>query len=83
MKTLRRLFGAFVLAITFALLVSAGEMSTPLAPPQPAQAPTTAGGEISTGVNGDIHTTNSDEAATGDVVAEAALSLLQGVLSLL
>jgi hypothetical protein len=38
---------------------------------------------MTTGVNGDIHTGNSDEATAGDAVVAGALSLLQGVLSLL
>jgi hypothetical protein len=80
MRTARRIFSAFVLAITLAVSTSAGVMSTPDEPPPPAP---TAEGEPSTNLNGVIHTTNSDEAAAGDVVAEAALSLLQGVLALL
>jgi hypothetical protein len=83
MKTLRRLFGASVLTITFALLVSAGEMSTPLAPPQPAPTSATMEGQIEIGRNGGIHTGNSDEATAGDAVVAGALGLLQGVLSLL
>jgi hypothetical protein len=80
MKSLRRLFGASVLILTFALFTSAGEMSTPLAPPQPAPTPAQAQGEITTGVAGDISTTE----ATADVVlAEAVVDLVQGVLALL
>ena len=81
MKTLRRTFAAYVLVFTLALSVSGGDMSTPLAPPQPAQA--TPGGEISTPLNGDMHTGNSDEATAGDALAGAALSLMQSVLALL
>jgi hypothetical protein len=83
MKAFRLIFAAYVLVFTLALSVFGGDMSTPLAPPQPASAPAPAGGEMSTPVNGDMHTGNSDEATTGDAVVAGALSLLQGVLSLL
>lgn len=84
MRTIRRLFGASALILTFALFALAGEMSTPLVPPQPAPTPATAEGEMTTGLVGDIHTTNSEEAAGGESVAvAAALSVVECVLSLL
>lgn len=83
MKTLGRIFAAYVLVVTLALSVVGGDMSTPLAPPQPAPTPATAEGEMSTPAKGDMHTGSSDEATAGDAVVAGALSLLQSVLSLL
>lgn len=82
MKTLRQL--CIALAFTFALTLPtfAGEISTTVAPPQPAQtAPATACGEISTGITGQDET-GSSEATAADSAAEIALNLLQSVLSL-
>jgi hypothetical protein len=91
MKTLHQLFAAIVLTLTIAVSSSAGNMHTTAPTPPPDPAP--ASGEISTTANGTIHTTNSDggdmhtgdtdEATAGDAVVAGALSLLQGVLSLL
>jgi len=83
MKTLRQLFAVIVLTLMLALSSYAGDIHTTVAPPQPAQTPATVEGEMTAGDGGDMHTGNSDEATAGDVWAEAALSLLQGVLSLL
>ena len=83
MKTFRRIFAAYVLVFTLTLSVFGGDMSTPLVPPQPAPTPASAEGEMTTGVNGDIHTTYSEEATASDAVVAGALSLLQSVLSLL
>ena len=84
MRTLRRLLTVSLFVSALILSTFAGEITTGVAPPQPAPTPASVEGDISTPVNGVIHTTNSDEATAGDaVVAEAALSLLQGVLSLL
>jgi hypothetical protein len=81
MKTLRQLFAVIVLTLMIAVSSSAGDMHTTAPAPQPTQAP--AEGDMSTTVNGDIHTGNSDEATAGEAVVAGALSLLQGVLSLL
>lgn len=81
MRIVRYFFPAFVLAITLAVSTSAGVMSTPDDPPPPAQ--TTADGGTTTSDGGDIHTGNSDGATASDAVVAGALSLLQGVLSLL
>jgi hypothetical protein len=82
MRTLRYVFAAFLLASTLSVSASAGNMHT--GSPQPDPPPATTEGEPTTGVNGDMHTGNSDEATAGEaVVAEAALSLLQSVLALL
>jgi hypothetical protein len=83
MKTLRQLFAVIVLILTIALSSSAGDMHTTAPTPQPSPTPEAATGETTTGVDGDIHTGDTDEAAAGDAVVAGALSLLQGVLSLL
>lgn len=88
MKTLRRLCGASVLTLTFALFASAGEMSTPLAPPPPAPPSAPAQGEMSTTLNGTMHTgepgdIHTTEAAADVTLAGAVVDLVQGVLSLL
>ncbi|HWS90219.1 MAG TPA: hypothetical protein VN282_24835 [Pyrinomonadaceae bacterium] len=75
MKTLRQLFAAIVLTLLVAVSSSAGDMHTTAPTPPPPSEPVT--------VQGNMHTGNSDEATASDAVAEAALSLLQGVLSLL
>lgn len=80
MRTMRNLFAASVLAFGLSLSTIAGDMHT--GAPQPVPTPTP-DGQVSTALYGDIHTGNSDEQSASDVVAEAALSLLQGVLSLL
>lgn len=83
MKTLRQLFAVIVLTLMIAVPSSAGNMHTtaPTPPTDPPPAP--AAGEMSTTVNGTIHTTNSDEATAGEAVAADVLSLVQVVLSLL
>jgi hypothetical protein len=83
MKHMRFLFAAFVLASVLSVSPFAGNMHTGAPQPAPAPTPATAEGEIPTTFNGDMHTTNSDEATAGDAVAAGALSLLQSVLSLL
>ena len=83
MKTLRYFLATSLLTLLLTITAFAGEMTTGITTPQPAPTPATAEGEMTTGDGGDIHTTNSDEATAGGAVAEAALSLLQGVLSLL
>ncbi|MBV9924103.1 MAG: hypothetical protein JOZ96_03615 [Acidobacteria bacterium] len=81
MRTFRYLFAAFLLATVLAFSASAGDIHT--GAPQPEPTPTPAQGEISTPVNGTIHTGDTDEATAGDAVVAGALSVLQGVLSLL
>ncbi len=83
MKTLRQLFAVIVLTLTIAVASSAGDMHTTAPTPPPDPTPVTAEGQIEIGRNGDMHTGNSDEATAGDAVVAGALSLLQGVLSLL
>jgi hypothetical protein len=83
MRTLRQFVMGSVLILTLTLSAFAGEISTPLAPPQPAQTPATMQGQIEIGRNGTIHTGNTDEVTAGDAVVAGALSLVQGVLSLL
>jgi hypothetical protein len=82
MKTLRQLCIAMAFTLALTLPAFAGEISTTVAPPQPAQtAPATADGEISTGVTGQIETLSGEATAT-DSATEIALNLLQSVLSL-
>lgn len=88
MKTLRRIFAAYVLILTLAFSVLAGDMSTPLAPPQPAPTPAQVQGEMTTGLNGDIHTgapgdMHTTDATAETMLAEAVVGLVQGVLALL
>ena len=81
MRTLRYVFAAFLLTSVLSLSAFGGDIHT--GAPQPEPTPASAGGDMSTTLNGTMHTGNSDEATAGSAVAEAALSLLQGVLSLL
>lgn len=78
-------FGAALLLIgTLSFSAFAGQIEIGYDPtPQPTPTPQAAEGEITTGVNGNMHTTNSDEATASDAVVAGALGLLQGVLSLL
>ncbi len=81
MKPVRYFFATSVLASALSISAFAGTIHT--GAPQPEPTPTPAGGEMSTNFYGDIHTTNSDEAAGGELVAADVLSLVQVVLSLL
>ena len=79
MKLMRYVFAVSVLASALSISASAGNIHT--GAPEPVPAP--AEGEMSTTFDGTMHTGNSDEATAGDAVVAGALSLLQGVLSLL
>jgi hypothetical protein len=82
MKTLRQLCIALAFTLALTLPAFAGEISTTVAPPQPAQtAAAPAGGEISTGITGQEETGSSEATATGSAT-EIALNLLQSVLAL-
>ena len=82
MKTLRQLSVALVFALVFAMPAFAGQIDTPLAPPpSQAQAATTGGG-IDTPLIGQDKT-GSSEATASDSATNAALNLIQSVLSLL
>jgi len=83
MKLMRYLFAASVLASVLSISAFAGNIHTGAPQPEPMPTPASASGEMTTGDGGDIHTTNTDEATADDVLAEAALSLVQVVLSLL
>jgi hypothetical protein len=78
MKTLRYTFTVSVLVLTLSLSTLAGDMHT--GAPQPDPTPITTQGQISTGVTGDIHTTNAD--AVGGSVTDAAVALIRSMLSL-
>jgi hypothetical protein len=80
MRTLRYVFAAFLLASALSIPAFAGNIHT--GAPQPDPSPPAEGGTSAT-VDGDMHTMNNDEATSDGTVAEAALSLLQGVLALL
>lgn len=81
MKSSRRYFGVIVLTLMLATPMFAGDIHT-MNPSPPPSAPTTTEGDMHTGVAGDITTGNADAEAAGDSVTEAALSLIQSVLSL-
>ena len=83
MRTIRNLFAASVLVFAISLSTTAGDMHTGAPKPEPTPAPASAEVDTSTEANGNIHTGDTDEAAAGDAVVAGALSLLQGVLSLL
>jgi hypothetical protein len=74
-KHLTRLCAASVLTLMLALAAFAGEIDTMRVPPSPLQVMST--GQIEIGEAGEIQTT-----VTGTTM-EIALSLLQGVLSLI
>ena len=82
MKSSHRHFGVVVLILMLATPIFAGDMHTmnPLPPPS---APTTTDGDIHTGVAGEITTMNADAVAAGGSSTDAAVALLQSVLSLL
>jgi hypothetical protein len=93
MKTLRRLCVALVFAFALTIPAFGGTIDTPAAPPPPA--PQSAPGEIHTpapgqiNIPGEIHTgapgqieIGRSETSTGDSTAQAALSLMQTMLSL-
>ena len=81
MRTLRYVFAAFLLGSVLSLSAFGGDIHT--GAPQPEPTPAALEGDISTPANGNMHTGNSDEASAGDAVVAGALSLLEGVLSLL
>lgn len=77
MKTLCQFFVASVLILTLCLSTFAGDISTMIVPPPP-----TVTGDIHTGVAGEITTGNADAEAAGGSVTDAAVALIQSVLSL-
>jgi hypothetical protein len=77
MRTLRQLFAAVVLVITVTLPTIAGDITTMGAPPPSSPI----AGDMTTDVAGEITTMNAD-AEAGDSVADAALALIESVLSM-
>jgi len=70
----------FVLVLTLGASAFAGEIQNPVAPPPP---PVTTNGDIHTGVSGEIQTTEAVSAPEAtDIMTEAALNLLQSLLTL-
>ena len=82
MSKFQKFSAALLLIGTLSLSAFGGQIEIGYQPP-PQPTPMPAGGEMSTPVNGDMHTTNSDEATAGEAVAADVLSLVQVVLSLL
>ena len=83
MKTLRYYLATPLLILMLTITAFAGEMTTGVTTPQSALTSVPAEGEMSTTFYGTMHTGNGDEATAGDAVVAGALSLLQGVWSLL
>jgi hypothetical protein len=88
MKTLQRFCAAIVLTLMLALSTFAGDIHTTIGGPQPAPTPAPMEGEITTGLNGTMHTgvagdMHTPEATAEEVLAEAVVGLVQGVLALL
>jgi hypothetical protein len=85
MRTLRRLSVALVFTLAFAIPALAGEIDTTITSPPPSQAQSqaaTTDGGIETTVAGQAGTGSSETTSTGSAT-EAALNLLQSVLSLI
>jgi hypothetical protein len=80
MKTLRRLCVASMLTFTLSFSIFAGQMSTTVVQPPPPANAEAAGGMSTTASD---NAPENGEASVLDSVSEAALSLLQNVLSLL
>lgn len=76
MNKLQKFSAALLLSSTLSLPSLAGQIE--IGSPQPAPTP-----EEVTTANGNMHTGYSDEATAGEAVVAGALSLLQGVWSLL
>lgn len=81
MRTLRYVFAAFLLGSVLSISAFGGDIHT--GAPQPDPPPATTEGEPTSGVNGNMHTGNSDGTTAGDAVVAGALSLVQSVLALL
>jgi hypothetical protein len=79
MKALRQFFVASVLILTLSLSAFAGDMTTGVASPQPTPARQ---GDIHTTRAGDISTMNADADAADDSLTDAALALIESLLSL-
>ena len=73
MKSSRRYFGVVVLILILATPIFAGDMHT-MNPSPPPSAPITTEGDMHTGVPGEI--------STGEAVTDAAMALIESVLSL-
>lgn len=84
MRIVRRFLAVSVLAFTLVTTMHAGVISTPAPQPTPAPAQgeisTTLNGDMHTGAPGDIHTTETSADVT---LAGAVVDLVQGVLALL
>ncbi len=88
MKTFQQLCVAIVFSLMLALSASAGDMHTTIGGSQPSPTPAPMVGQIEIGLNGTMHTgapgdIHTTDATTEGVVAGAAASVMQVVLSLL
>lgn len=81
MRTLRQFLSVIVLTLMLVTAAYAGDMHTTITPP-PSGTSATTEGDIHTGVAGEITTGNADAEAAGGSVADAAMALIQSVLSL-
>lgn len=82
MKSSRRHFGVVVLILTLATPIFAGDIHTMNPSQPPPSAPATTEGDIHTGIAGEITTMNADAETTSGSVTDAAVALIQSVLSL-
>jgi hypothetical protein len=80
MKNIQRLAGTTVVTLVLSLSAVAGDIHT--GAPEPEPTPVTAQGDIHTMRAGDITTMNADAVAAGASATDAAVALLQSVLSL-
>jgi hypothetical protein len=80
MRALRQLCAVTVLTFTLTLSAIAGEIQTPVTSPTPQ--PAMSQDIHATSTDGDIHTPKDGEAASSDSLFEAALSLIESLLSL-
>jgi hypothetical protein len=79
MTALRQFFAAAVLVLTLAVSISAGEITTGIASPQ---IPPATEGDIHATRAGDITTTGANAEDAGVSLADAAVALIQSLMSL-
>lgn len=87
MRTKRKFFAASILAFALSVSATAGDLHTGVQP-EPTPTPAEAQGDISTTLNGNIHTgapgeMSTPEASADVTLAGAVVDLVQGVLALL
>lgn len=87
MRTMRYFFAAVALTFTLSLSTFAGDIHTGVHP-EPTPTPVEASGDISTPLNGNMHTgapgdIHTTETSADVTLAGAVVDLVQGVLALL